>query len=171
MSLPHFNTNLKSSIKKDDISLTEILNVITKISSKNLVKLKANLSKEKAKQMLIINNATAQWIKGSIILRRPLQFLQLCSHAISDSMISNLINAKNLEDWGESDMSDRPAQSITAEINEISNSNPGPSSTTHHPPFSTEPPPLIFYPKNNIRLIRKVVTNSEPPPLIFLKKQ
>lgn len=90
--IPNFNKDLKSSTIEEDLQLWQILEILTKIATRTFIKLNKNLKNPMTKQQtnhsIIINNATTQWIKQAVHLRRPLQFLQLCSHCINDSLIN-----------------------------------------------------------------------------------
>lgn len=110
----------------------------------------------------IIEHLSHNWIKNSIHLRRPLQFLQIIAstNAITDSLIHFVSTYHDTETklpvlQSFDVINDLPAsEEVTSE-----------SQASHlvSPAFLSEPPPLAYFP------IKKV-TRTEPPPLILIQK-
>lgn len=105
-----FNKNLTDRIGQNPVIWT-ILDSIRHLATKLYVNLKRKHGKSTKSQNLssairqrrtemvaekIVESATQLWIKTPVHLRNPLQFLQLSSHCITDSMyLANLSNIKD----------------------------------------------------------------------------
>lgn len=140
------------------------------------------------------------WIRTPIHLRNPLQFLQLCSHCISDTVahfnsddcnssipIDCLAKDANITSIGyESFLGDRETvrlknvnrrrkkskyEKINVDNNmdsNLSKQNQKPS----QPVFSSEPPPLAFFPKYQRTSAQPIIFSStEPPPLVPIERK
>lgn len=94
----NFNKELRESISTQNITLWNILEILTSTATKYYIKsskkIKSGPSPSKPPTRksrivieTIINNATQLWIRTAVHLRNPLQFLQLCCHCIQDPKI------------------------------------------------------------------------------------
>ncbi|CAO1434705.1 unnamed protein product [Diamesa tonsa] len=157
----HFNKNLLND--KSELSLSDLLQQITKSAGKTHKRLLNPSQKMKNIKLLnIIEHLSHNWIKNSIHLRRPLQFLQIIAstNAITDSLIHFV-----------STYHDTETKLPELQSFEVHNDFPTSAEVTsefqasHLIPstFSSEPPPLAYFP------IKKV-TRTEPPPLILIQK-
>lgn len=114
------------------------------------------------KLLNIIEHLSHNWIKNSIHLRRPLQFLQIIAstNAITDSLIHFVSTYHDTE-------TKLPVLQSFEVNNDFPNSEEVASEfqASHLIPstFLSEPPPLAYFP------IKKV-TRTEPPPLILIQK-
>lgn len=94
--LQTFNREVRSLLNTNSPLIWTVLESITQIATRTYVKcnksLKSGASKQKSmnKSQLeldtIIRNATQMWIRTPVHLRSPLQFLQLASHCINDTV-------------------------------------------------------------------------------------
>lgn len=132
----------------------------------------------------IINDVTQLWIRTPVHLRSPLYFLQLTSHCINDAIYyDNLEDIRNKRKTMDDDdvkaksncrqITKREVSSASSNLvtvtsnipNVISNSTIVDISKSH---FSSNPPPLVFFPK--VKTVeRKVEYRLEPPPLVPIR--
>lgn len=146
-----FNRDLLHAINCDFLKKNQLLEAISKQATKTVAKLNKSkgaptLKKAQKLQKTILETATHNWIKANIHLRRPIQFLQQVSHCIDDGMINFLINFE---------VGERKIES---------------HETLAIPTFSgftsaSEPPPLIFFQRQQT-VARHPVLSTEPPPLV-----
>lgn len=154
------------------------------------------LNKRQHELDTIVRNATQMWIRTPVHLRNPLQFLQLASHCINvtphsegfdDCTNTNggeLSNAtpSHSETFAEHSVSKMPklvATTSSSERHEIA--WPVLTETTTHATTtttaslsaqlrSTDPPPLVFFPKSD-RSKPILFSATEPPPLVPLRRR
>lgn len=172
-----FNKELIDIIENQNPVIWVILEAITQITTKNFNRM-LRKTKEAPKQSknfisdTILKNATQQWIKTSVHLRSPLQFLQATSHCINDSMfLSTLIEAT--QNQSPQVQSETPPSMDSYNCRDIVSSEKDQhfpsccgSSQREIPVIQecityspTEPPPLVYFKqKGNV--------NNEPPPLV-----
>lgn len=132
----------------------------------------------------IINDVTQLWIRTPVHLRAPLYFLQLTSHCINDTIyyanLEDHRNKRRATDDGDvtgrstsvsRQLTRREASTSTnCNYSTVSNSNPNVmlNSTILDPSkhrYSSNPPPLVFFPK--IKPVeRRAEFRLEPPPLV-----
>ncbi|XP_055637575.1 uncharacterized protein LOC129776151 isoform X2 [Toxorhynchites rutilus septentrionalis] len=129
-------------------------------------------------QETVINNAIQLWIKTSVHLRNPLQFLQLCSHCINDAMIMESLQVP--ANYGATAKSRVPSNVSSTKIASVDNnicSSPITTSSSKKRQLEISapmngPPPLAFFPKmaskpidtNHARALS--CSQLEPPPLV-----
>ena len=158
----HFNKTLLND--KSELSLSDLLQQITKSAGKTHKRLLNPSQKMKNIKLLnIIEHLSHNWIKNSIHLRRPLQFLQIIAstNAITDSLIHFVSTYHDNETKVPTLQSFNVIYELPAseEVEVLSTSNLIPSTFL----TSTEPPPLAYFP------IKKVI-HTEPPPLVLIQK-
>lgn len=171
---------------KTNVFLT-IAENLTYIATRTFVKVnKRQKNPEQPKQQkrnqqsrgYIINDVTQLWIRTPVHLRSPLYFLQLTSHCINDAIyydnLEDIRNKRKAMDDGDGkaksncrqitrrEVSSANSNLVTSNIPNVINSTIIDVSKSH---FSSNPPPLVFFPK--VKTVeRKVEYRLEPPPLV-----
>ncbi|KAL1376396.1 hypothetical protein pipiens_016914 [Culex pipiens pipiens] len=152
-------------------TIWQLLESLTQLATKHFVKLsKRNkrplnteqstkqLKKLQQVQVTVISNATQQWIKTAVHLRNPLQFLQLCSHCINDSLIMESIPGVPATSGSKTKV-----PSTVEPVQTVQQSQP-----VSIP--ANDPPPLAFFPKVTVQRAERAVqisySRTEPPPLV-----
>ena len=131
----------------------------------------------------IIENATQLWIRTSVHLRNPLQFLQLCSHCINDILIIGSEGPKpNKSEQVTSSYCDTPSsysaliqnmeidQEITVQPTQLVQPAQ-PQQQIIISRSSSSPPPLAYFPKGGPTKVPILVSSRDPPPLIPFSKK
>lgn len=152
-------------------TIWQLLESLTQLATKHFVKLsKRNkrplnteqpakqLKKLQQVQVTVISNATQQWIKTAVHLRNPLQFLQLCSHCINDSLIMESIPG---------------VPAMSGSKTKVPSTVELVQQVQQTPPIgipANDPPPLAFFPKVAVQRTERAVqisySRTEPPPLV-----
>lgn len=125
------------------------------------------------------------WIRTPIHLRNPLQFLQLCSHCISDSiahirpgdgsdslsidcLATDADATADAEPDSEEEKIEKRKRTVQGRKKAPSDASASPTPSTLSPAkVRSEPPPLAFYPKYPRNAGQPIIFSStEPPPLV-----
>lgn len=102
--LQTFNREVKGLLNTTSPLIWTVLECITQIATRTYVKCNKKLTENKPKPVsksqqeldTIIKNATQMWIRSPVHLRNPLQFLQLASHCINETVYFESISDESL---------------------------------------------------------------------------